>query len=194
MIDTSGVCGGADTIDAPSIYLACLYNPTAVLQSIGNKLLEKQISFKIIKDTCTFVTKSSEQGDDSLNAINKSVEVAKHSAPKGFQIIGDNLDLHINIRHMDNSNKNKSLHTFTHVVSGEHLPDVTERTLDVVQVHEFLPSLDDAEKLKKDLIPIWTRVMVKHLSAFHFFKSVVVYHIPHEYSEAMRIPSNQVCL
>ena len=159
MIDTSGVCEGADTIDASSINLACIYNPTDVVQSIANKLLEKQISSKIIKDTCAFVTKSSKQGDDSLNAINKSIEVAKHSAPKGFQIIGDNLDLHINVRHMDNSNKNKSLHTFNlvamqDVVSGEHLPDATERTLDVVQVHEFLPSLDDAEKLKKDLIPL----------------------------------------
>ena len=98
---------------------------------------------------------------------------------------------------MDNSNKNKSLHTFNlvameDVVTGENLPDVTERTLDVVQVHEFLPSLDDVEKLKKDLIPLWTRVMVKQLSAFRFLKSVVVYHIPHEYSEAMRLPSNQV--
>lgn len=196
---TSGVCGDEDTIDASSLNLACLYNPTDVAQSIGNKLLERHVSPKIIKDTCAFVAKSTEPGDDALNAINKSIKVAKHSAPKGFQIIGDNLGLHINVRHMDNSNKNKSLHTFNlvavrDVVSGENLPDVTERTLDVVQVHEFLPSLDDVEKLKKDLIPLWTRVMVKQLLAFHFLKSVVVYHIPHEYSEAMTIPSNQVCL
>ena len=199
LIDTSGVCGGAYTIDVSTINLACLYNPTNVIQSIGNTLLEKQISSKIVKDTCTFVAKSTEPGDDALNAINKSIEVAKQSAPKGFQIIGDNLDLHINVRHMDDTNKNKFLHTFNlvameDVVTGENLPDVTEKTLDVVQVHEFLPSLDDVEKLKKDLIPLWARVMVKKLTAFHFFKSVVVYHIPHEYSEAMKIPSNQVCL
>ena len=92
---SSGVCGDADTIDASSLNLACLYNPTDVVQSIGNKLLERQISPKIIKDTCAFVAKSTEPGDDALNAINKSIEVAKHSAPKGFQIIRDNLDLHI---------------------------------------------------------------------------------------------------
>ena len=143
MIDASGVCGGADTIDASSINLACLYNPTNVVQSIGNKLLDKQISSKIIKDTCAFVAKSTEPGHDALNAINKTIEVAKHSAPKEFQIIGDNL--HINVRHMDNSNKNKSLHTFNlvameDVVTRENLHDVTERTLDVVQVHEFLLS------------------------------------------------------
>ena len=132
---SSGVCGDADTIDASSLNLACLYNPTDVVQSIGNKLLERQISPKIIKDTCAFVAKSTEPGDDALNAINKSIEVAKHSAPKGFQIIRDNLDLHINVRRMDNSIK--SLHTLNlvameDVVTGENLPDVTERTLDVV--------------------------------------------------------------
>lgn len=196
---TSDVCGDADTIDASSLNLVCLYNPTDVVQSIGNKLLEMQISPKIIKDTCAFVAKSTEPGDDALNAINKSIEVAKHSAPKRFQIIGDNLDLHINVRNMDNSTKNKSLHTFNlvamkDVVTVEHFHDVTAGPLVVVQVHEFLPSLDDVEKLKKDLTPLWTPVMVKQLLAFHFLKSVVVYHIPHEYSEAMRIPFNQVCL
>ena len=80
------------------------------------------------------------------------------------------------------------------VFTGEHLPDMTGRTLNAAQVHEFLPSLDDVEKLKKDLIPLWTRVMVKQLAAFHFLKPVVLYHIPHEYSEAMKIPSNEVCL
>ena len=58
---SSGVCGDADTIDASSLNLACLYNPTDVVQSIGNKLLERQISPKIIKDTCAFVAKSQNQ-------------------------------------------------------------------------------------------------------------------------------------
>ena len=56
--------------------------------------------------------------------------------------MGENLDLHLNVRHMGTSNKNKSLHTFNmvaikDVLSGENLEDVTERTLDSVKVHEL---------------------------------------------------------
>ncbi|XP_032220244.2 uncharacterized protein LOC116603311 [Nematostella vectensis] len=36
--------------------------------------------------------------------------------------------------------------------------------------------------------------MVKQLPAFHFFRSAVVYHIPHEYSEVMTLPSIEVPL
>ena len=105
MLNASGVSRDAVTVDASSLNLACLYNPTHVVQSIGKKLLEKQMSATVVKDTFTFVAKSTEPGDDTLNTISKSIEIANHSAPKGYQIIGDNLDLHINVRHMDNSNK-----------------------------------------------------------------------------------------
>ena len=38
------------------------------------------------------------------------------------------------------------------------------------------------------------RVVVKQPAASHFLKSVVVYDIPREHSEAMKIPSNEVRL
>ena len=162
----SGTTGDAETIVASSLKLACLYSLTHVVQSIEDKLVEEQVSAKIITDTLTFVSKSSESGENVVDTLNKSMEIAKSTAPKGFQIIGDNLDLHINVRHMDCHNKNKSLYTVNlvageDVVSGEHLPDVRGRTLDAAQVHEFLPSLDEVEKLKRDLIPLWTHVVVK---------------------------------
>lgn len=35
----------------------------------------------------------------TLTAVPKSIEIAKHFTPKGYQIIGDNLNLCINARH-----------------------------------------------------------------------------------------------
>lgn len=65
-----------------------------------------------------------------------------------YQIIGDNLDLDVKVRHMDSENKNKSFHWFNLVafkdqVSGSHLPDVHEKTLDDVPISAFLPSKED---------------------------------------------------
>ena len=76
------------------------------------------------------------------------------------------MDLHINVRHMSEQNKNKSLHTFNlvamrDVVSRSNLPNNHIRTLNNVEISEFLPCHNDVENLKKDFIVLWARVMVK---------------------------------
>lgn len=91
----------------------------------------------------------------------------------------------------------RSLHTFNmvairDVVSGNNLPDVHNRTLEDVAVSEFIPSSEDVQYLKKDMIPLWSRVLVNHIAAFKFLKSVVVYHIPHQYSKEMQKLSEEV--
>lgn len=97
----------------------------------------------------------------------------------GYQIIGDTLDLHINVKHMSTNNKNKSLHLFNMLaikdeVSGTHLPNHSQKTLEDVTVADFLPLADDVTQLKKDLIPLWSRVMVSQLKEFRAFRSAVV--------------------
>lgn len=115
----------------------------------------------------------------------------------GYQIIGDTLDLHINVKHMSTNNKNKSLHLFNMLaikdeVSGTHLPNHSQKTLEDVTVADFLPLADDVTQLKKDLIPLWSRVMVSQLKEFRAFRSAVVWHIPNEYSNIMQQPSKKV--
>ncbi len=78
------------------------------------------------------------------------------------------------------------------VVSGNHLPDVHVRKLDQVNISEFIPSNEDVQQLKKDMIPLWSRVLVNHVAAFKFLQAVVVYHIPHEYSKSMEELSEEV--
>ena len=66
--------------------------------------------------------------------INCAIKTFNETVPHGYQIIGDNLDLHVNVKHMSNENKNKSIHTFNMIaiaddVSGDHLPDYHQSTL-----------------------------------------------------------------
>ena len=79
-------------------------------------------------------------------------------------------------------------------VSGDHLPDYYQSTLQDANVSDFLPSNCDIASLKRDFIPLWSRVIVSQIKELGLFKSSVVWHIPHEYSEIMQQPSCEVSL
>ena len=98
---------------------------------------------------------------------------------------------------MDSENKNKSFHWFNLVafkdqVSGSHLPDVLEKTLNDVPISAFLPSKEDLLHLKEDFVVLWSRVIVKYVKAFAFLIRTVIYHIPHAYSQVMTEPVEEV--
>ena len=117
--------------------------------------------------------------------------------PAGYQIIGDNCDLHVNVRHMTNDNKNKSFLWFNFVafkgqVSGDHLSGVHETTLEDVPVSSFFPDNGDIQELKRDFMTLWSRVIVNHLTAFTVLRNSVIYHIPHQYSDVMKHPVPEV--
>ena len=100
---------------------------------------------------------------------------------------------------MSEQNKNKSLHTFNlvamrDVVSGGNLPNKHIRTLNDVEISEFLPCHNDVENLKKDFIVLWARVMVKNIPAFSFLKGVVIQHIQNQYSKEMQAVTEEVTL
>ena len=57
---------------------------------------------------------------------------------------------------------------------------------------DFLPSVEDNRKFLHDLIPLAARVISDNIPAFKKFGSVVVRHIPHAYSHAMKEKSTQV--
>ena len=57
---------------------------------------------------------------------------------------------------------------------------------------EFLPSFHDNQDLLHDFIPLFARVLVDKIPAMQTFKSVVVKHIPHKYSNEMKKKTTQV--
>ena len=117
----------------------------------------------------------------------------------GYQIVGDNCDLHVNVRHMTNDSKNNSFHWFNCVafkdqISGNHLPGIHEVTLEDDPVISFFPSNEDTLELKRYFMIPWSRCIVKTLPPFGFLKKSFIYHIPHQYSDVMKLPVPEVSL
>lgn len=118
--------------------------------------------------------------------------------PKSYQIIGDNVDLYVKVKHMASERQNKSIHWFAmnavqDRVTGEHAAaDQPIKPVLKMENVEFLPSVHDNHDLLHDFIPLFARVLVEKIPAFRCFKSVVVRHIPHKYTSQMKEKSTQV--
>ena len=170
------------TLDATCLNLACNADTDSVVKNICSKVMANNIS----KDALLA----------SLEQIESEPQSSVPSA-KGYQIIGDNCDLHVNVRHMTTENKNKSFHWFNSVafqdqVSGNHLPDVHKASLEEVPVRSFFPSNEDTKELKRDYMTLWSRVLIKYMPSFAFLKKCTIHHIPHQYSEVMKLPVPEV--
>lgn len=169
------------TLDASCLNLACDSEPQTVVRNIGSKLSDSGIS-----------------RDGLIGCLEQMVHPPQSlETPAGYQIIGDNCDLHVNVRHMTNDNKNKSFHWFNCVafkdqVSGDHLSDVHETTLEDVPVSSFFPDNGDILELKRDFMTLRSCVIVNHLTSFGFLRNSVIYHIPHQYSDVMKHPVPEV--
>lgn len=148
------------TLDVECLHLACLSTPGEVAKAV----FENQVEMYTVEDaTDCFERLVAVSVEESTFTTIEACEIAMKKIEvdmPGYQIIGDNLDLHINVKHMSTNNKNKSLHLFNMItikdeVSGSHLPNHSQKTLEDVTVADFLPSADDITQLKKDLIPLW---------------------------------------
>ena len=172
------------TLDTTCLNLACSTDTDSVMENICSKVMANNIS----KDA--LIASLEQMSNESQNSV---------STTNGYEIVGDNCDLHVNVRHMTNDNKNKSFHWFNCVafqdeVSGNQLPDIHEVTLEDVQVSSFFPSNEDTQEVKRDFMILWSRCIVKHLPSFGFLKKSVIYHIPHQYSDVMKLPVPEVSL
>ena len=185
-LTTPNTCASSSlmTLDAACLNLACSTDTDSVMENICSKVMANNISKEGL------IASLEQMSSESQNSV---------STTNGYQIIGDNCDLHVNVRHMTNENKNKSFHWFNCVafqdqVTGNHLPDVHEVTLEDVPVRSFFPSNEDTQELKRDFMILWSRCIVKHLPSFGFLKRSVIYHIPHPYSDVMKQPVPEVSL
>lgn len=132
------------TFDATSINPACNADTNTVVENISSKVLASRIT----KDG--LVAPVNSEQNSSIPTVNA-----------GYQFVGDNCDLHVNVRHIATDNKNKSFHWFNSVVfqdqvSGNHLPDKHEVTLEEVPVSSFFPSNEDTQELKWDFMVLWS--------------------------------------
>ena len=132
-------------------------------------------------------------------ALEKVKEEVQSVHGAAYQIIGDNVDMLIKVKHMSSTNQNNSIHWFNmnavlNRVHGNLLSnEVPIMSILDVENCQFVPSGQDNLDFLHDLVPLVTRVVVTNIPAFHqHFKSAVVWHIPHVYSKVMMEQSKQV--
>ena len=156
--------------------------PHFLLNSICSSLdTNKAVVCQLLKDIV----------DSALGCNGTLLEVIEHMVQNftpaiPYQLVGDNVDLDVKVRHMDKDNKNKSLHffnliAFEDLVTGNELPDTHTKTLADVPISSFLPTALDLVQLKRDFIILMSRIIVKHFKDLSFFKSCAIYHTPHKY-------------
>lgn len=130
--------------------------------------------------------------------IDQRDEIKKNMLQKLYQIIGDNLDFFVRVKHMTSQNQNKSIHWFNMLgivnrVTGNELDaEYPQRQVNELSSADFIPSTSLHAELLSDLIPLVTRVVVDNIPAFSCFRKIAVRHIPHKYSRQMAEPSTEV--
>ena len=117
---------------------------------------------------------------------------------KLYQIIFDNLDFFIQVKHMTSENRNKSIHWVNVLlvldrVSADHLDDTQplKSVFDLFYV-DFVPTMHHNAMLLEAIVPLFARVIVKNMPAFSGFKNIVERHILHQYSDVIKEASDQV--
>lgn len=123
--------------------LSFSYQPGDSVKSVCDNLKTEEISNNTLQETIKAVSKpaASLKKNDLKSAI---ASVFHQEQARGYQIIGDNVDLH-----MSAHNKKESLHGSMH---GSNLPNKHIRTLNDVEISGLSPFHNDVEQLKKDFI------------------------------------------
>ncbi|KAL7395303.1 hypothetical protein ABVT39_014114 [Epinephelus coioides] len=134
-----------------------------------------------------------EEGDTAAPTLQTST--LQHTIPPTYSVIFDNLDLFVHVHHQTTDNPSKSIHWTHHVVVEDRIPlhhlsdEKPVTNLENCDLSNSLPNVETQKVLRRDFIVLASRIISKHLAAFKPFSSVVVHHIPHQYSDHMSKPS-----
>ena len=118
--------------------------------------------------------------------------------PPGVQLIGDNVDLRQLPSHQTLDRRSKDHHWFHTVAVQDRAVGgdiVTTQPLAMVkdlELHTFLPSIDDCIKLNEEFIILIARVLTNRLPAWKSLQECVPAHIPHKFSKEMATKSEIV--
>ena len=108
-----------------------------------------------------------------------------------FKFVGDNVDKQITVRDVRSDHQSHLLHMYSILAVRSRLPiDDLSKTgtvsdLSSIEFKEFLPSHDDLQITKKNLIVLVGRVLTKYVESLKPLAKSVCQHIPHKYSKHM---------
>ena len=97
-----------ETIDMSELYFS-FSQPVTVVQSIPANLAKHRVDTNTIVNVFDKLQKFELNDNASLLTVVNSYQQQPQS-PVSYQIVGDNVDLEVKVRHMTKDNKNKSFH------------------------------------------------------------------------------------
>lgn len=108
-----------------------------------------------------------------------------------FRIVGDNIDHTVHARIQSKENTNQSLHwTHQYAILGRANDSCLDNTMPRKQIKDIEPAdlllrREVKQRLKNRWAILVSRVVCKYIHPFKYLHDVVLYHIPHTYSNEM---------
>lgn len=126
--------------------------------------------------------------EDDSNDLNEEI----CDVTKKYDLVADNLDFEQRPTIYSSSKDTKSIHGFCMIgieerVKGENLDneEQIQSVLDLPNI-SFLPSIEDHQALRKELIVLILRVLIKYCKWFKQFSKHIPDHLDHTYKEKMK--------
>ena len=142
------------------------------------------------------------QSDSQLMAL--ETHSSGNTGTLSYKLVGDNIDKTVKHRYMrvDKHRKNESMHYF-HAFAvrdridfsslSNHFPSISSLPFPDEIVKTLLPSKEDDEEMKSNMIVLMSRVLVDHLDFFKIsFEGTVDWHIRHPFQSQMSKKSEVV--
>lgn len=140
-----------------------------------------------------------ENGENNItDEMIKLVQDKLHEVDaKGYQIIGDNIDLLLKVKHMAAERQNRDIHWFHLYALFDDVPwtgesEYPQRNLKDIPLSEFLVNSNDVTFYNSQLVILWSRIITQYMPNFECLKPAVIRHIPHKYNGFMRAKSKWV--
>lgn len=198
----TSLCSGADTAvdlnDDSEIINSLIGNNTINMDKLTYHLNQKFQDLSTVHEVIQLIERELGNNAFSDAGLKKLLSELESQKPESYQIVGDNVDLHVKVKHMTSERQNKSIHCFAlnaikDRIDGRHLSD-DKPSRDILEMEniEFLPSVTDNQDLLYDLIPLCARIGIEKLPALKCFSNVKISHLPHRYTQEMQQKSEQV--
>ena len=136
------------------------------LQNIINETpreeVSKEVVLSILNKIISYAT--THHLSDKTTVVKVISKISEIDPYVLYQIVGDKLDLIINVHQKSSQNKNKSFHWFhtyaiKDIVSGNHLSNKHTRRLIDVPIREFLPSIEQTNELKANFTLLIAKIV-----------------------------------
>lgn len=117
-----------------------------------------------------------------------------------FKFVGDNVDKKVGVRDMRSDHQGSLVHMYSMLAVRSRLPPVSLSQNGVVAnlrdltFDKFLPSDDDLQKTKRNLVVLVSRVLTHYIEALKPLSKAIPGHILHQYSEQMSKKSHVAVL